>query len=682
MVKLTAAVVLLCAALAIVFAPAAMDQADAYAQDGENRGALAAGTITGTLSEQAQSGDLSEQATPSATTISPNTNYTGTLYQKGKTSFIRYYKLTLGSRSRVSLYYGTDVVPQYYSYCGPAFVIYTASAMESSESETYRIAIEKSKTFTSKNLYLDAGTYYIGIFGHDDSNAWNHSYTFRANVAAVSNAESEPSNSSSSARSIAVNASYAGSFWRPREGNGSDDDWFKFTVKKRSRVSLSVNTDIVPDYYSYCGPTAYIYTQGSVNSTGNETYSIPISGSKQWKSGNLYLDVGTYYVRLYSHRDSNVWGHDYKFTVNATAVAASEREPHSDYSTAVPVASGAAVAGSFYAPTTSSSCVDNDWFRFVVKKKSQVRLSVSTNVVPNHYSYCGPTAYVYTAQSLNTTEEPSYTLAIGGSKSWSQTLTLAPGTYYVKLFSHHDSNVWGRDYKFLVDNLTYDLSRATVSVANQTYTGKARTPNPVVKFGGRTLKKDVDYAVNYRNNVALGTATCYILGRGAYVGMKTATFMISKKPPSVYYRTHVQRVGWQKWVKDGSVAGTTGRSLRLEGMNVKLGSKPYSGTIQYRTHIQTYGWEKTWKSDGAQSGTTGKSKRLEAMQVRLTGELAKHYDVYYRVHAQHFGWMGWAKNGQRAGTAGFSYRLEGMQIKIVPKGAKAPGSTANCFRQR
>ena len=72
----------------------------------------------------------------------------------------------------------------------------------------------------------------------------------------------------------------------------------------------------------------------------------------------------------------------------------------------------------------------------------------------------------------------------------------------------------------------------------------------------------------------------------------------------------------------------------------------------------------------------GLSKRLEGIQIRLTGELAEHYDIYYRVHAQTYGWLGWAKNGEMAGTSGLAKRLEGINIKLVPKGGKAPGSTA------
>ena len=151
------------------------------------------------------------------------------------------------------------------------------------------------------------------------------------------------------------------------------------------------------------------------------------------------------------------------------------------------------------------------------------------------------------------------------------------------------------------------------------------------------------------------------------------------RTPLVSYRTHVQNDGWQSWRADGAEAGTHGRSLRLEGLNVKLGPG-VSGGVRYRTHVQTYGWQ-PWRSNGQMSGTSGESKRLEAVQIELTGQAAQKYDVYYRVHAQRFGWMGWARNGERAGTAGYSYRLEALQVRLVAKGGKAPGSTAGAFRQ-
>ena len=144
--------------------------------------------------------------------------------------------------------------------------------------------------------------------------------------------------------------------------------------------------------------------------------------------------------------------------------------------------------------------------------------------------------------------------------------------------------------------------------------------------------------------------------------------------PNVTYRTHVQNVGWQAWKTNGAFAGTSGRSLRLEGIQMRLSNSDYAGGIRYKTHVQNVGWQ-DWRANGVMSGTSGRSLRLEAINVELTGEVAKHYDIYYRVHAQNYGWLGWAKNGESAGTSGQSLRLEGIQVVIVPKGSAAPGNT-------
>lgn len=147
----------------------------------------------------------------------------------------------------------------------------------------------------------------------------------------------------------------------------------------------------------------------------------------------------------------------------------------------------------------------------------------------------------------------------------------------------------------------------------------------------------------------------------------------------VGYLTHVQNIGWQSTVYDGNTAGTSGKSLRLESIQIALGKGSiYSGDIRYRTHVQNSGWESGWKSNGQMSGTTGSSLRLEAIQIELTGEMANRYDVLYRVHVQNIGWQGWMKNGQIAGTTGRSLRLEAIQIKLQEK-VKVPimGSTAS-----
>lgn len=153
--------------------------------------------------------------------------------------------------------------------------------------------------------------------------------------------------------------------------------------------------------------------------------------------------------------------------------------------------------------------------------------------------------------------------------------------------------------------------------------------------------------------------------------------------PDVSYRTHVQNVGWQDFVLNGAMSGSSGLSQRLEGIEVKLDAPVNDLGITYQTHIQNIGWEadtaRGWKSNGAMSGTSGQSLRLEGIQIKLTGTNAEQFDVYYQVHVQNYGWLDWAKNGESAGSQGFSYRLEGIHIMIQPKGSAAPGKTDTPF---
>ena len=162
----------------------------------------------------------------------------------------------------------------------------------------------------------------------------------------------------------------------------------------------------------------------------------------------------------------------------------------------------------------------------------------------------------------------------------------------------------------------------------------------------------------------------------AYIAKTNGTITIpgSADSTNIMYKTHVQSFGWQNWVLNGAMSGTSGKAKRLEGINIKLSNAAYAGGIQYQTHIQKNGWEQKWKKDGEMSGTSGEAKRLEAIRIKLYGEMANHFDVYYRVHAQSYGWLGWAKNGEESGTAGYAKRLEGIQIVLVPKGSTAPAN--------
>jgi uncharacterized protein YjdB len=123
-------------------------------------------------------------------------------------------------------------------------------------------------------------------------------------------------------------------------------------------------------------------------------------------------------------------------------------------------------------------------------------------------------------------------------------------------------------------------------------------------------------------------------------------------------------------VSNGVIAGTTGRSLRVEALKLNLiGELPTGASIIYQTHIQNTGWQKA-VSDGDISGTTGKGLRIEAVKITLSG--LSGYTVKYRVHVENYGWMDWqsTKNGTDienamiAGTTGQGLRIEAVEIII------------------
>ncbi|WP_051355712.1 Ig domain-containing protein [Acetobacterium malicum] len=144
--------------------------------------------------------------------------------------------------------------------------------------------------------------------------------------------------------------------------------------------------------------------------------------------------------------------------------------------------------------------------------------------------------------------------------------------------------------------------------------------------------------------------------------------------PSCFYRTHVQNEGWQEWKSNGGMSGTSGKGLRLEGIEIKLDQQGCDLGVSYSTHVQNIGWQGS-KIDGVTSGTSGQGLRLEAIRINLTGSDAELFDIYYQVHVQNYGWLDWAKNGAEAGTQGLGLHLEGINILIFPKGSVAPGAT-------
>lgn len=146
----------------------------------------------------------------------------------------------------------------------------------------------------------------------------------------------------------------------------------------------------------------------------------------------------------------------------------------------------------------------------------------------------------------------------------------------------------------------------------------------------------------------------------------------------VSYQAHVSNIGWQDSVADGATAGTTGRSLGVEALQVSLSSSIYNGAIACQSYVEHAGWQNA-AGRGQVSGTTGQGLPIQAIRLTLSGDVAQTYDVYYRVHASSIGWMGWVANGASAGTVGRGLAVEAVQIQLVEKGTAAPEGSGSGF---
>jgi hypothetical protein len=133
---------------------------------------------------------------------------------------------------------------------------------------------------------------------------------------------------------------------------------------------------------------------------------------------------------------------------------------------------------------------------------------------------------------------------------------------------------------------------------------------------------------------------------------------------TIQYQCHIQNSGWTGWINGDSECGTTGQSLRMEAVKIRLVNAPAGMSVQYKAHVQNVGWQ-GWVNGGEVAGTTGQSLRMEALQVRLVGAPGGMV-VQYMAHVQYVAWQqGWVTGDATAGTTGQSLRMEAVRVKLV-----------------
>lgn len=101
----------------------------------------------------------------------------------------------------------------------------------------------------------------------------------------------------------------------------------------------------------------------------------------------------------------------------------------------------------------------------------------------------------------------------------------------------------------------------TLSKVSYVYDGKKKNPGVTVKVGSEVLRKDTDYAVTYKNNSKVGTASVIITGMGRYTGTLTRVFTIVPKGTSILGKIVTKERGFTvKWRKQAK--STTGYQIQ------------------------------------------------------------------------------------------------------------------------
>ncbi|WP_051545263.1 CehA/McbA family metallohydrolase [Butyrivibrio sp. MC2021] len=129
----------------------------------------------------------------------------------------------------------------------------------------------------------------------------------------------------------------------------------------------------------------------------------------------------------------------------------------------------------------------------------------------------------------------------------------------------------------LLDETQIPMSQVTIKgVADKKYTGEEIAQEQLKVFDGTTELTADDYEVSYANNIAVGTASVTVTGKGKYVGTKTATFKIlGTSMADVKVEGLVQTVPFDSYgamqdklvVKLGDTVLTLGKDYELEYSN-------------------------------------------------------------------------------------------------------------------
>ena len=121
----------------------------------------------------------------------------------------------------------------------------------------------------------------------------------------------------------------------------------------------------------------------------------------------------------------------------------------------------------------------------------------------------------------------------------------------------------------------------TISQTSYVYDGEAKTPTVTVKYTDEILKEDIDYTVDYQDNVNAGTAKVIVTGMGNYTGTVTKTFTITQNQEVKEISECTITLSQTSYTYDGK-AKTPSVTVKLDGKTLTLNT---DYTVSYSDNI-------------------------------------------------------------------------------------------------
>ena len=258
---------------------------------------------------------------------------------------------------------------------------------------------------------------------------------------------------------------------------------------------------------------------------------------------------------------------------------------------------------------------------------------------------------------------------------------LAPGQYQ---FGSSKSN--GDDYDITISNVTVtdaagvkhqvlfddpvssgEITAPDVSdIPVQAWTGAALEPDVVVTVDGKRLTPGTDYTIEYKDNVAAGTAKVIVKGAGVFTGEVEKSFTIAKLAENTLLGA---------WDGSGHTIGEDGFSATITNDRFTF-KAPESGkfTFDYARSEKYEGWDSLKSSNGSpdRSELAGTSANQYVMfskgeEVYISFNATKDPNNYTISNVTFIGdsgttykvMFGWVESAQEPATHAIAYVLDG-----------------------